>query len=449
MYFLKKNIPLLCFFVVTVVIVLTMTVLDVRLYFKYRDAKKETEQNVKKIQEITKKKPAPLNENVKAIEKDTLIMMEKKKELQRMFGKIHRNALQKFAKTIGMTEDVLIEDFAAYYNELPAEKQGSVTGENDKEILDNFFKLLYYPRDENDELVDTPEDQLKLNIQQQTMKKQIEQACLDFENYASERFLEYDNNGYKYLLEALGLPRTELASTFKRQLTQVNEKILSNGLVPGLDEFGESKVSASSSANRSYGAGSLSRTSNTRNSNTRSPGRSSGADKSSGVSYYTFKLEDLPLQRETYLACRQLQIRLDMYSRMKKAKLESVPVVEDYTGLEGKPMESDAFLSYTYKIEVEGNMDSIRNFLNYLTDGYKDYMVYSIRDVQLERSNPEDFTKLSERSDSAMIRDKDGRLSESYGRTVVGNDTNIRCTILVDYIMYVEDLLQRQSPEQN
>ena len=399
-----------------------MTVLDFRLYFKYLDAKNETEDNVRRIQDITKKKPAPLKENVEAIENDIKIMQEKNAEIHRMFGKMYRAPLQRFAKTIGMTEDALLKDFREYYQKLPDGRKGGVTGETDKQILDEFLKGFFWPKKEDGTFVDGPEDKLKLDIRQQTMKNQIKRALMEFEKFAADNYLDYDNNGFKFLLDALGLPHTELASTFKRQMIQVNEKIISGELIPGLEEKSENKDSRG--------------------------GNRSGTRKVSGVSYYTFDVENLPLQRETYLACRQLHIRLDLYHRMKKSKLSSVPVIDQITEMEGKKMEGDAYLCYSYKIEVEGTMDSIRNFLNNLTDAYKDNVVYNIREVQLTRPNPEDVSKLTGRFGSDGVRDRDGKLSEAYGRVVLGENPNVHCYILLDYIMFVQDLLKRQVPQQ-
>ena len=416
MYFLKKNVPLLCFFILTIVTALTMSVLDIRLYSTYLDAKTETEDNVRKIQDISKKKPAPVKENVKAIEKDIELMVEKNAELQRMFGKIYRAPFLKFAETVGFSESKLLADFREYYNALPAEKQGSVTGETDRQILDDFLKGYFWPKKDG-KFEEGPVEKLNLDIEQQKMKKNIEMALQEFEKYAAANFLNYDNNGYRFLLDAFGLPHTELAATFKKQMAQVNERIVSMSLIPGMDSESEYKES--------------------------------NAKKVTNLSYYTFDPEKLPGQRETYLACRQIQIRLDLLSRMKKAKLSAVPVMDQLTGLEGKKLEGDAYLCYSYKIEIEGSMDNVRNFLNNLTDAYKDNVVYNVREIQLSRPNPEDISKNVERPSSSNVRDQEGKLSEGYGRVVVGGNSDVHCYILLDYIMFVQDLLKRQEPKQS
>jgi hypothetical protein len=98
-----------------------MAVLDLQLYFQYLDAKDETDINVKKIQNTTKQKLSPQKQNIDAIKDDIAVMMKKRVELQRMFGKIYRSELQAFANEIGTTENDLLEKFAAYYKDLPAD----------------------------------------------------------------------------------------------------------------------------------------------------------------------------------------------------------------------------------------------------------------------------------------------------------------------------------------
>ncbi|MBQ7403833.1 MAG: hypothetical protein IJW05_10380 [Lentisphaeria bacterium] len=421
MYFLKKNIPLLTIIILTVIVALTMAVLDIQLYVEYLDAKEKTDENVNRIQNCVKKKPGPHPENVKRIEADIQRMEQKKIELQRMFGKIHRDALRQFADTIGMSESELLLAFKTYYEALPAEKQGTVTGENDKAILDGFLKSLYVPTEEELEeekrtdLTDEEKAAIKKKQEARTaMKVRIDKALKAFEEYAAARCLDYDNNGYKYLLDAMGLPHTELTSTFKRQMTVVNEKVLK--LIPGL----ELKVSAGQSDSKG------------------------GAD----VSHYTFDSNNLPLQRDTYLACRLLQIKLDLYGRMKKSGIQQLVKMETVTPLGGKK-DGDSFIIHTFRFELEGSMDSIRNFMNSLNEAYREFLVYNIRDVQLARPEPEDIEKLAVRTENVTARDRDGKISDEYGKTVIGRSSEVRCTLLVDNIIFVEDLLQRQVPQQN
>ena len=436
MYFLKKNIPLLSFIILTLVISLFMAVLDLQLYFQYLDAKDETDVNVKKIQNTTRQKLSPQKQNIDAIKDDIAVMMKKRVELQRMFGKIYRSELQAFANEIGTTEDDLLEKFAAYYKDLPAEKQGGVTGDTDKQILDNFFALTFYPAPESENSEDDSEKVKKeLTAEQKAIKEKIERAMKNFDAAIAQKHIEYDNNGFRYLLEALGVPRTELAPTFKRQVTEVNERIISQRLIPGLID-GADFTPIVPGENRT----------------------SSDKNKKSGVSYYT---DDLPLQRETYLACRELQIRLDLFKRMKDSKISKVPYFEEMTDLTGRTMENDQYLAYTYKFSVDGEMNAIRNFLINLNEAHHEYRIYSVRDVQFERPNAEDIAKIIDSTENdrgrnsvdfggmnMYNRDNEGNVSESYGRTVVGYDSEVRCTLMVDYIIFVADMLPRQIPEQ-
>jgi hypothetical protein len=124
-------------------------------------------------------------------------------------------------------------------------------------------------------------------------------------------------------------------------------------------------------------------------------------------------------------------------------------------------MENDQYLAYTYKFSVDGEMNAIRNFLINLNAAHHEYRIYSVRDVQFERPNAEDIEKIIDSTendrgrnsvDSGAMnmynRNNEGNVSESYGRTVVGYDSEVRCTLMVDYIIFVADMLPRQIPEQ-
>ena len=191
MYFLKKNIPLLCFIILTLVISLVMAVLDLQLYFQYLEAKDETDVNVKKIQNTTKQKLSPQKQNIDAIKEDIAVMTQKRVELQRMFGKIYRTELQIFANEIGTTENDLLEKFAAYYKDLPAEKQSGVTGNTDKEILDNFFASVFYPAPESEnEEEESAQKKNGLTAEQKKIKEKIDLAMKNFDAVIAQKYIE-------------------------------------------------------------------------------------------------------------------------------------------------------------------------------------------------------------------------------------------------------------------
>jgi len=131
MNFFLKNKMLSLSLLATAIISLVLIVMDVMLYFKFKVSSTEIEENVQKIQTATKKKPAPLQENILNIEADTVKMAVKCRNLQRCFGKFYRIPLVKFAEAIGTNEDEIIDSFRNYYGGLEEEQQGDIAGLRD------------------------------------------------------------------------------------------------------------------------------------------------------------------------------------------------------------------------------------------------------------------------------------------------------------------------------
>ena len=78
MNYLKKNIPLLCFVVLTIIVALAVTVLDVQTYLGYMEAQEEISRCMDEINSNSKKKPSYGVDNLNAIQAD---IVELKKRL--------------------------------------------------------------------------------------------------------------------------------------------------------------------------------------------------------------------------------------------------------------------------------------------------------------------------------------------------------------------------------
>ena len=83
--------------------------------------------------------------------------------------------------------------------------------------------------------------------------------------------------------------------------------------------------------------------------------------------------------------------------------------------------------------------------LDSLNDAYKDYRTYNVRDLVLTRElATEKFPEVLTQKDTSSRREGQ-EVPDSYGSVVIGRDLNAECEILVDYVIYVQDLLQRQQ----
>ena len=41
----------------------------------------------------------------------------------------------------------------------------------------------------------------------------------------------------------------------------------------------------------------------------------------------------------------------------------------------------------------------------------------------------------------------EGKISDNYGLTLIGRNPSVECVLVVDYIMYVDDMIQRKKIE--
>lgn len=483
----KQKIPLLCFVVLTVIVALTMAVLDVQTYINYLDAKDAIKLYQDEIVANSKKTPSYNDENKKAIEKYSAALKGIIASYKLQYGKPHRKALIAFAAAVkdsirikksAETEDQtipearLVKEFAEYYNALPDDKKGTFTDKKDKAIWEGFMKRLYSPS-LNDRLFDletmtyldsgekvsaddvidhdpvakkaaeTEEDKEKIfknfvaRMQKdcKPRKEKVDQAFAKFADY-SRQYAAYQVPGtqYKCFLDALGLPVTGEFSDLNDTLN--NQKYWAE-IIPGFKEI----VSASSS------------------------------DSKLDVEKILKTLiisQDLSSWNENQLALiyQQMQIKEDLYKRMNDAKITRVQsVLLDGTQqgsegsmfgvmdakapkvdpLKGKSLMGGAFTAYTYKVNFSGTIGSIRKFMNNLNNAYRDCRIYNIRDVRLVRElNAEKIADILNQKDGSSIRDGQ-EVPDSYGKVVIGKDMNVDCELLIDYIIYVQDLLPRQQ----
>jgi len=222
--YLKKNIPLLIFVGLTVVVALVMTVLDIQKYIGYREAQRLIGVYTEEIRANVAKTPSHNKKNLDAINEDKAKLTALLYDAQCRYGKIHRAKLIEFAKAIGTNESALLNDFKNYHNGL--KEKAKTSGENDKDIYDGFVQTLF--------TVDK-----KIDLQK---KAKVEAALAVFTTYASEYIHFKGESAYKCFLEALGLPVTGTLRTMNDLLFHMNEAELGK-MIPGFDpkEFDNDK----------------------------------------------------------------------------------------------------------------------------------------------------------------------------------------------------------------
>ena len=446
-----QKIPLLCFVVLTVVVSLAMAVMDVQKYISYSSAKDEIETLKQEIESNRRKKPSYNDNNRKKILQDAEKLKVVVEEFKLQYGKPHRKALQQFAKAVGTTEEKIIKDFAAYYNELPDNEKATFTDKNDKKIWDGFKKRLYCPQIDGkffDPEVPQPKDEEPVKYDKkkyQADKKNVEAAFAVFADYA-KKFVEYEipETQYKCMLDALGLP---LSGEYRDLEELLNRQKYWMELIPGLKD----RVVSEGAGNRS----------------------DSNKDQDTSMkSLIISKAINSWNEEQLSLIYRQIQIKRDLYQRMKDSKIANVhSVMLEGAGnaeeadlgfmpandknkvvvdpLKGTATLGGSFLTYSYRMKFSGTMESVRAFFSALNNAHKDYIVYNIRDVKLTREfEKEKIAEILKQNDTTVSKKEGQEVPDSYGKVVIGRDLNIECEVLVDYIMYVQNLIPRQQVQQ-
>jgi hypothetical protein len=152
------------------------------------------------IVEFGKKKPAPVEDNLEMIKKDTALMKERALDLQRLFGKPYRNALFKFCDGMGVKENDLLAKFRDYCIANPKEL--------DKfKLLEGFMKTL---------------DQEKLPAA-------FKAFCVEAQKNMLEELR--DSSAKEVFLHALGVPRT-MSPTFCKDYIIKTQELFSNAYKP-------------------------------------------------------------------------------------------------------------------------------------------------------------------------------------------------------------------------
>ncbi len=126
--FVKNNIGLLSVLGAAGVIVLVLLVFMLLANLDMMEAARQTEEYQKKIESLNSKKPAPVQENIVALDKDFAFYEAKNKELNKKFGHIFEEPLKDFFAALGKSEEEFLKDFHAKWEELEEKDRRSSHG---------------------------------------------------------------------------------------------------------------------------------------------------------------------------------------------------------------------------------------------------------------------------------------------------------------------------------
>ena len=317
MNFFKKNIIFTIVIFMTLLGALYLIYLDWTNHDAISEANETTRQNQENFDNAFKKGNKPVDLNIQMIKADTEDLRKRTVSLQRIFGNPYRKALLKFAAGLKVSEDELYERLKKLYED-----------DNEKvkkaEILiPKLFAGL--EKDKKISSADVMNEYKKFisDVQMETVE--------DFPSLTA---------GYDILGDALGLPRTMSPSIAHVYLGQMQRKLLSQRLIPGVTRL-------------------------------------------ETVQNFTFNqfIQTFPSTSDVEDILNTMPIYEDIFRRMNACRLETVEAFER----NGPPtkLAGDKYLAYNFTTTVTGSIDSVRNFMNNLLDAYKENRVYVITWVSL------------------------------------------------------------------
>lgn len=318
MNFIKKNIIFTIVAAVTLIGALFLIYLDWTKHDAISAANLVTQDSQQKFDDAFRKGNKPVDLNIKMIQNDTEELRKRTSNLQRIFGKPYRKALLNFAASLKVTEDELYARMKKLY------EGDTGTAKTADALIPKLFEEL-----EKDKKL--PKGSIE---KKQFMKFIAEVFAASMEKYESV------STGYDILGVALGLPRVMSPSRAHVYLSEMQSRIRSQRLIPGVDSL-------------------------------------------ETVQNFTFNkfVQTFPSNEDVLDILETMPIFEDIFRRMEASRLERV---ENFQR-QGPPtkINGDKYLCYNFNATILGTMESIRNLLNNFLNAYKDNQVYVVTWVSM------------------------------------------------------------------
>lgn len=419
MNFIKKNIIFTIVAAVTLIGALFLIYLDWTKHDGISAANLVTQESQTKFDEAFRKGNKPVDLNIKMIQNDTEELRKRTAALQRIFGKPYRKALLNFAASLKVTEDELYARMKKLY------EGDTGTAKTADALVPKLFEEL-----EKDKKL--PKGSIEKN---QFMKFIAEVFSSSMEKYESI------STAYDILGVALGLQRDMSPSRAHVYLNEMQSRIRSQRLIPGVDSL-------------------------------------------ETVQNFTFNkfVQTFPSNVDVLDILETMPIFEDIFRRMETSRLEKVERFQR----QGPPVKINGakYECYYFSTTVTGTMESIRNLLNKFLDAYKDNHVYvvtwismtsepSSREVEEVRNklfgtehsqvaalSAEEMNPGRRRSKKRrygggaspqivagrmfrIISEEEAEAQPDYGAPVIGKNRIVRAEIRFKYYKFIGDRLKK------
>jgi hypothetical protein len=395
MNFLKKNILLFSVLLVGLGIASFFIIKVISETHEMAKAAEQVKDLKKKITDLNKQSPIPSKANYDKISKDALVIKEKTKKIQQIFGKPYTEAVKSLAKGLGMTSDELIKKWRETY------KLESDKGSPREFIFNKFFATFDQPK--------------------------VEKAVQAFADKISETSVEPLNqaNIDGCIMEALGVPRKMESIPCKKYMLDMQDNLIKYMKNAEKDDeepflFGDTS-------------------------------KGTNVEK---LTFDKFEGASLPRPDEVSYIFKHLKLIEDLLFRIKKAKIKSLDAISKES-LQG--VTKSDYMIFTYNITVSAPINNVRKFMNSLLEAYKDNRVYVIKSMTLTSkedvkgivnsdSKAKDEDKRIRRDRSRMdmnLMDGEEEVQETSksGVPIIGINQTVTADIKFQYIIYIGDEL--------
>ena len=466
-----RNIPLLAVLSLTALVSVYLIYLVVVKHSQVAEVNSKIAEHKKILEDANRRKPpAPLAENYKNITIDTAKVAMETFLLQRKFGQFYRKPLLLLANAVGISGDALKESFTKYYEELPDLHKRELAGSdeliadflsgkdrnrlesemtryrdylNESALLNAFAE--YYNGLPNEKRAIIPNEVIDRSLLMEFLSRydaeKVKKGLAEFRDAMTSVTVEKvtDENVHKFVLVALGLPRTMEQTQFVGQQNNFVEELNRRSSVPGAESVDDVEKQMSS-------------------------------------------VEIAPLQKDIPRYIFQWSLREEIFRRLREAggvkkdeewPLKLISIREKTPTLLGVKQGSYQYYDFELVLEaasfkedakegaeakVYSAMNTIRKLINTFQTAYKDNVVYLIRDIAMERAdevNVEDLIDPQTKNPLLLLieqfqilgyelKESDAYiLAATYGRPMIGGENRIKVTMTVRMVFYTGNQLQR------
>ena len=369
---LKKNIVLIVALTVALLISCVLLSFVFITISQGKVADKKVNDLKSEIQDLSSKKPAPIDENLKNIKSDIEQIKQKTYELQKIFGNPYRKAFKQFLIPLQIDEQNFLTEWKKYQQK------------NDKKSI-NIAQTF------EDFLNTFPVDKINLALTAfiKTLNEDFLVKVKSSIDSGPDDFLTI--NAIDYLLEYLGYSRRVTPEDCVDYVAKVQKAILSFLELNHLNStFGQKK------------------------------------------SFLFSELDRVPSQDLTPYIMKHCRFFDDFFKRLALSKVNSIELLQKKNGIEGEKF--DNYLILKYEVNFTGSLVSIRDFLNSLQKAaLEDYRVYVVKTltfnklfIEINAQQPTDKSKPTSSSSgidtiTQHLNDK----SKSFSPSAIKNKEDI------------------------